>query len=73
MSKVVYWLHLTWKIGFLVGGQEGEVNNSFLRAISRKAKSVTNHPQARCEAELVSKEEEIGQQLHYVRIENQAL
>ena len=69
MSKVVYWLHLTWKSGFLVGGQEGEVNNVFLNAISRKAKSVTNQPQSRCEAELVSKEEEIGQQLHDVSIE----
>ena len=54
----------------MVGGQEGEVNNVFLNAISRKAKSVTNQPQSRCKVELASKEEEIGQQLHDVSIED---
>ena len=69
----LYWLHLTWQSSFVVISQEGVVFNFFLRGINRKSKPVIKHPQSGCEAELVSKEEEIGQQLHYVRIENQAL
>ena len=67
--KVTNCLHLAWKSGFAVRSQKGVVDNIFL-CINMFSKPVTNHPQSRCEDELVREKTKIGQQLHDVSFEN---
>ena len=62
-------MHLAWKSGFAVSGQKGIVYNIFL-IINMRSKSAINHPQSRCEDDLVREKTKIDQQLHAASFEN---
>ena len=55
-----------WQVGLSVNSKMSVVDNSLLGSVHRKAKTIIDHHHASSGFELVSKEEQICQQLHDV-------